>query len=280
MLRAILSILLLASAPVALAGLEAGGTAIATSASPIVVNGRTVGTLEPGQSVTVLGLQAATNQAIVSLELPGRPKLVGSVSADHLISVDGSPSVPAAPATATASPPPASTLDLSTTLPAVDVARFFKADKSAALAQYNGQRMKLSGIIDRVALDRGPGGMDIPTVYLRSAAGLPRLKIVFSNTLGSNDALFQRYSNVIPNWWWSYRDRSLDYRLAGLTEIQVRTTYRSSNTVQHSDGTSSVSRSRSNSQWFTLFKVGESISLEGTCSGCHLDIEFNGGTIL
>lgn len=278
MLRAILSILLLASAPAAMAALQAGGSAIATSAAPIVVNGRTVGTLEPGQSVTVLGLQTATNQAIVSLELPGRPKLVGSVSADHLISVDGAPSAPAA-ATATP-PPPAPTLDLSTTLPAVDVARFFKADKSAALAQYSGQRMKLSGIIDRVALDRGPGGTDIPTVYLRSATGLPRLKIVFSNTLGSNDALFQRYNNVIPSWWWSYRDRSLDFRLAGLSEIQVRAVYRSNHTVQYSDGTSSVSRSRSNSQWFTLFKVGEAISVEGTCSGCHLDVEFSGGTVL
>ncbi len=269
-----------------------GSAAITTAASSITVNGKPVGTVEAGQSVTVLGVQASARQAAVSYQPASGPKVVGLVSLDNLIAIDGSavntpPPAPGAAVVPAVAKPAAAvaaavipSLDLATTLEAINVAKLFKADKAAAKVKCEGQRVKVKGIIDRLDLDTGSSGGDMPILFLRSASGLPRLKVKLSNSLNSNDVFFRRYNASIPSWWWSYRDRSLDFKLAGLDEIQVRAVYRYSNTTRWSDGSSSISRSRSSSSWFTIFKVGEPVSIEATCKGLYMDVEFENGIML
>jgi hypothetical protein len=274
------------------AEVAAGGSAVAVSAAPITTNGRVVGTVEAGHSVSVLGVQNATRQAVVSYQGPNGTKLVGLVALENLIAVDGgatpqaasptttAPFVPST-AAAAATPAPAATLDLSQIHDATDVARFFKTDKAAAKEKCEGQRVKFKGVIDKVDLDTATSGGDMPILVLKTASGLPRLKIKLSNSLATNDAFFQRYNSSIPSWWWGYGgNRAIDYRLAELKEIQVRAVYRYNNTTRWSDGTSTVSRSRSNSPWFTIFKVGEPVSVEGTCKGLYMDVEFENGAVV
>lgn len=266
-----------------------GSAAITTASSPITVNGKPVGTVAAGQSVTVLGVQASARQAAVSYQPASGPKVVGLVPLDNLIAIDGPAVNTPAPASATTTVVPtvaqATTavaaaipaLDLATPQESIQVAKFFKADKVAAKEKCEGQRFKVKGIIDRLDLDTGSGGGDMPILFLRSGTGLPRMKVKLSNSLNSNDVFFRRYQSSIPDWWWGYRDRSLDFRMVGLNEIQVRAVYRYTNTTRWSDGTTSSSRTRSNSSWFTIFKVGEAVAIEATCKGLYMDVEFENG---
>jgi len=268
-----------------------GSAAITTAASPVTVNGKPVGTVAAGQSVTVLGVQASARQAAVSYQPASGPKVVGLVSLDNLIAIDGPAVNTPAPAPGAAVVPTVAqttaavaaalpVLDLATPQESIQVAKFFKADKAAAKEKCEGQRFKVKGIIDRLDLDTGSGGGDMPILFLRSGTGLPRMKVKLSNSLNSNDIFFRRYQSSIPDWWWGYRDRSLDFRMSGLNEIQVRAVYRYTNTTRWSDGTSSISRTRSNSSWFTIFKVGEPVSIEATCKGLYMDVEFENGIML
>lgn len=270
------------------AELTAGGSAITTASTSIIANGKPVGTLEAGQSVAVLGVQTATKQAVVSYQTASGSKLVGLVPLENLIAVDSSaqpgntgtaPFVPSAPAPA-ATPAPVK-LELSQLHEATDVAQLFKTDKVSAKAQCEGQRVKFKGIIDKVDLDTSSSGGDMPILVLKTASGLPRLKVKLSNSLATNDVFFRRYNSSIPDWWWGYGgNRAIDYRLSEMKEIQVRAIYRYNHTTRWSDGTSTVSRSRSNSPWFTIFKIGEPVSVEGTCKGLYMDVEFENGNIL
>jgi len=266
-----------------------GGSAIAVNAAPITTNGRVVGTVEAGHSVSVLGVQNATRQAVVSYQSANGTKLVGLVALDNLVSVDGTATSGAAnptnagsaPFVPSATPAPVATkLDLAQSMDAITLAQFFKSDKAAAKAQCDGQRIKFKGVIDKVDLDTGSSGGEMPILSLKTGTGLPRLKVKLSNSLASNDTFFRQYYGMIPDWWWGYGERALDFRLAEMKEIQVRTTYRSSRTTRWSDGTSTVSRSRSSSQWFTIFKIGEPVSLEATCKGLYMDVEFENGMVI
>jgi len=269
-----------------------GGSAIAVSAAPITTNGRVVGTIEAGHSVSVLGVQNATRQAVVSYQAANGTKLVGLVALDSLIAVDGNPapsgtttstnpgSAPFVPSTAPAPAPVAAPVDLTQSQDALAIAQLFKTDKAAAKVQCDGKRIKFSGVIDKVDLDTGSSGGEMPILSLKTGTGLPRLKVKLSNSLASNDTFFRQYYGMIPDWWWGYGERALDFRLAELKEIQVRTTYRYNRTTRWSDGTSTVSRSRSSSQWFTIFKIGDPVSIEATCKGLYMDVEFENGMVL
>jgi hypothetical protein len=152
------------------------------------MNGQTLRTLEAGQAVTILGVKADTKEAVVSVLLASGEKLVGMLPQVKIVGVDGAVAETAPPAPA-ATPTPAPTLDLTKTLEAEEVAKFFKADLATAKKLCENKRIKVRGVIDRLDMERAASGVgDMPIVYLRTAPGLPRLKVKISNTVASNHA--------------------------------------------------------------------------------------------
>lgn len=272
----------------ALAELRVGASAVTTQELPLVTNTSASPAMIPaGGSVTIIGLRSATNEAVVSYQPPGGQKLVGVLPASFLLAIDSPSSSPGQPPASNPPPratrpvqppaapaPPVTPPDLAKTLPAEEIARFFKADKAAASALCDNKRIKFSGVIDKLELDSASSGSgEIPILYLKTATGLPRLKVKLSNSISTGDTYFRRFSPYLPGWWWGYSSRALDCKLVGLNEIQGRAVYRSG-------GGSSVSSYRSSSPWFTLFKVGDPVAIEAYCKGLYMDVTFESGILL
>lgn len=264
----------------ALADLAAGSSAIVGETSPLKANGQTI-SLEAGHTVTVLGLKSDTKEAVVSyLDANGR-KTVGIIAQSALVAVDGA--APASQASGTpntpapvATPPP---LDIAKLIPAVTIAEYFKTNRAQAKA-YEGQRLKINGTIDRVEVESVTGGGGTaPILTLSTKTGIPKVKVKLSNSVASGDAFFRKYTSSLPGWWWGYRNRMIDFRLASPTTIEARAIYNYSASTTYSDGTSYTSHSKSKSSWFTLFAVGDPIEVEAHCKGLYMDVEFDGGLI-
>lgn len=265
-----------------LADLTAGSSAIVSEASPLKANGQTI-SLEAGHAVTVLGLKSDTKEAVVSYVDATGKKTVGIIAQSALMAVDtGTPAPQANGAPAAAAPtgtglPP---LDVAKILPAVTIAEYFKTNRTQAKA-YEGLRLKIAGTIDRVEVESVTGGGGtVPILTLSTKTGIPKVKVKLSNSLASGDAFFRKYANSLPGWWWGYRNRMIDFRLASPTTIEARAIYNYSASTTYSDGYAYTSHSKSKSSWFTIFSVGDPIEVEGHCKGLYMDVEFDGGLIV
>ncbi len=260
--RLLLFVLAIAALPSIRAELAAGSSGILIAGSPLTMNGQTLRTLEAGQAVTVLGVKAETKEAVVSVLISSGEKIVGMLPQDKIVVVDGT-------VAGTAPQAAAPTLDLKKTLEAEEIARFFKTDLAAAKKLCENKRIKIRGVIDRLDMDRAASGVgDMPIVYLRTAPGLPRVKIKVSNTVASNQAYFRKFNAYLPGWWWGYSNRALDCRLINSSELQARAVYRGSGGY------------KSSTQWFTLFKADEPIAIEAQCKGLYMDVAFEAGHLL
>lgn len=270
---------------IAEAEMKAGSSGILTTQSPLTMNGQTLHTLEAGQPVTILGEKAASQEAVVSVQLPSGEKVVGMLPQSVIVIVDAAPAA-AAPASApvaaapTPTPAPIVAPDLTKVLSPLEIAEYFKKDRAAASALFAGKRVKVSGMMDRAQLEtQSSGGDKIPVLLFKTAQGIPKVKVRLSPSVANGDTFFQKFKSSLPDWWWGYASRSIDFRMSGMDQIQARAVYDRSYRTTSSYGYSSTTRYKSNSDWFTIFAPGEHIEVEATFQGLYMDVEFSGGLV-
>lgn len=266
------------------AELAVGASGILIAGSPLTMNGQNLHSLESGQSVTILGLKADSKEAVVSVVLASGQKLVGMLPQSALIAVD-TPATQTVNASVPAAPPPqpaavaAPALDVSKVLTSVEIAQAFKTDREAAKQLFTGKRIKISGVLESASLEtQSTGGNKIPVLSYRTAQGLPRVKVRMSPSVANGDAFFQKFRSHIPDWWWG-ASRNIDFRMNGTDQVQARAVYDRSYRTTYSDGYSSTTRHKTNTDWFTIFGPGEPINVEATFHGLYMDVEFNNGLI-
>ncbi len=240
---------------------------ILTAPAALLVNGKPPRQLEAGQAVTVLGRKSSTQEVIVRVETGGET-LVGFLPASAVTSVDG-PGAQApspAPAPAAIAPPAAApaTLDLTATLSAQDVASFFDTRRDDGAAMFTGKTVKIQGVLEKAELGNGTGGQRVPILYFQTAKGLPRVKVQLSPTVSGDSRFYQQFRNMLPDWWWGYSNRSVEFRASGLDTVEARAVYNASYQSTYSDGSSYRSKYKSNSPWFKIFGPG-SVSRSRPC---------------
>jgi hypothetical protein len=266
-----------------------GSQVLLLTEAPLLAAGKTVRLASSGEQFTVLATNAAQGLVFVSLTGPDGKAVVASLPLANVVPVDASPdsstpapatpaaSVPPAPANpapaaaaATPAPPPAQPggppkPGLNGVYDAVDVARFFKADRAAANAHFSGRALKVSGSVERAEVQVGS---DAPVVTFTTAAGLPKIKLKVHPSV-SRDSEFYRGARAM-GWYydgWYHYGHRLEFRAAG-SGLEARFKYK--RTYSSSSGGSSTYKSWSD--WFSILTPGEVVIANGTCKGLLMDV--------
>jgi hypothetical protein len=268
---------LLADAPI----FAKGSQALVVAETPLIAGGKTVRLASAGEQFTVLATNAAQAQIFVSFPGADGKPVVASLALANVVPVDsGSPSgtppptvapAPAAPIAAApaATPPPPVVASppqpgADGSYAALDVAKFFKADRAAANAHFTGKPLKVSGSIERAEVRVGS---DAPVVTFATANGMPRIKLQVHPSV-SRDSEFYRGARA-ASWYydgWYYYGHRLEFRPAG-NGLEARFKYK--RTYSSGSGSSTY---RAWSDWFAILTPGDILTGQGTCKGLMMDV--------
>jgi len=263
------------------AGLAPGSTVVVIAQSELKHRGETVRTANAGESLKVVGMNAASGEVMVLV--PGANdagNIVATLPADHVAPVDaGGDSKPriaeAAPSMTPAIQPSNGYVE------AIELATNFKNDKPAAIAAYSKGKVKITGVVDRIEMD--PGSLSSTAsilITLKTAPGLPRIKAKLTSRI-SNDKEFYRRPNFNGYWgysWWE--NGKIEFRVDKYTSLLARIVYISNynhstcyNGVYYNN--SYTENYRREGQWFNLISQGEEVFLDGMLNGMFMDIMIN-----
>jgi len=255
--------------------------AIATHETPIVGNGVTLGIISPGAAVVVLGESAAGEEFIVEQINAGGKKIVGMAAKKNLIlTKETSEPAPAPqpPQTLPQMPPQmprqpefgAERGEVADVMSAMDFAAEAKADPALFKEKYQGQMVKVSGLVEKATMETQAGMAGTqPVVTLATSSGLPRVKLRLSPSIAKDSSIIAHY-RYFPRWFYGYYGRKLEFRQSGSNQVQVRASYRynSSNSSKYS------------TSWSPIFSPGDPLTAEGYVKGVGLDIELHGASLI
>lgn len=242
--------------------------------TPLISAGRTLRTAEAGAQFEVLATNATQQQVFVSVPTTGGARVVASLPLSSVVVVDGGAapgqtpgqnpgtSAPVASAPPAAGPPQP---DASGAYAAIDVARFFKQDRAAANAHFNGKPLKVRGSVERAEVRVGS---DAPVVIFGTAQGLPKIKLEVHPSV-SRDREFYRGASAI-SWYydgWYSLGHKLEFRPSG-NGLQARFKYKRT----HSYSTGGTYTYRATSDWFAILTPGDVLTASGTCKGMLMDV--------
>ena len=254
------------------AGLPGKGSQVLVVAeTPLVAAGKTLRSASVGEQFTVLATNVAQGLVFVSLTGADGKAVVATLPLAKVATVDSAvpqgtpagsvPAASAAPAPAAGPPQPGA----SGAYAAIDVARFFKADRAAANAHFTGKPIKVSGSVERAEVQVGS---DAPVVTFGTAQGLPKIKLQTHPSVSRDPEFYRgaRASNWYYDGWYHYGHR-LEFRPTG-NGLEARFKYKRS--YSSSGGSSSTYKAWSD--WFAILTPGDFLTATGTCKGLLMDV--------
>jgi len=242
-----------------------GSHVMLVSETPLVVAGKILRAAPAGERFEVVATNSGQNQVFVSVAGADGKKGVAALPLANVVAVDASaPATAATPAPPSAQQAAAPQPDAQGAYSALDVARFFKADRPAATAQFSGKPLKIQGTVERASTQVGSDG---PIVIFATEPGLPKIKALVQPSV-SGDREFYK-SAVLRNWYydgWYGSGHKLEFRPAG-NGLDARFRYK--RTTSSSSGSSTF---KSWSDWFPIFTPGDVLTANGTCKGLMMDV--------
>ncbi len=251
--------------------------------SPLSSGGQTIRMAPAGAQFQVVATNAAQGTVFVSIVGAEGKKVMASLPLANVVVVDAAAESSPTPAAMPPPPPPTSSPiaakpvappatepalsapkpDASGAYAAMDVAKFFKADRAAANAMFTGRSLKVRGSIERAEVQVGS---DAPIVLMTTSQGLPKIKLQVHPTVSRNRDFYRGGAGWYYDGWYSYGHK-LEFRPAnGGLEARFRYKRTSSSTY----GGSSIYRAWSD--WFPLLTPGDVLTASGTCKGLMMDV--------
>jgi hypothetical protein len=265
-----------------------GSRIMLATETPLVSSGKTVRVAPAGAQFQVAATNAGQGQVFVSVTNAEGKTVMASLPLANVVVIDSPdasaspapepqapaqsvsvspaapvPAAPPAPAPVTQAGPPQAAADGS--YQAIDVARFFKADRAAATAHFSGKPLKVNGSIERAEMQVGS---DSPIVILSTAQGLPKVKLNVHPSV-SRDREFYRRASAL-SWYydgWYHTGHKLEFRPAS-KGLEARFKYKRS----YSSSSGSSATYKSWSDWFPLLTIGDVLTARGTCKGVLMDV--------
>lgn len=267
-----------------------GSQIMLVAESPLTAVGQTVRMAPAGAQFQVVATNAAQGTVFVSIVGADGKKVMASLPLANVVVVDSAPATadpspapaaPAPPAPVQPSPTPRTVAQSAAPLPtpspanlapkpdasgayaAMDVAKFFKADRAAANAMFSGKPIKVLGSIERAEVQVGS---DAPIVLMATSQGLPKIKLQVHPTVSRDREFYRGGRGWYYDGWYTYGHK-LEFRPTnGGLEARFRYKRTSSSTY----GGSSIYRAWSD--WFPILTPGDVLTANGTCKGLMMDV--------
>lgn len=222
-------------------------------------DGKKVIDVPAGITVFILGEQKETGLILARIPQDSEGDIRGLIPATSVVPLGGkeprqeSPNKPA---------PTAPVFNPDQEMSARDLARFFKTNREA-FKQWEGQTVKVSGVVDDLRVVGTTGSMLTAEITLRTRPDLPKVRLMVhaSEFLNSGKSDRQELRVQDETLEGRSRDRNYPYRYWYYANGYWR------------------SRSGAKTEWLPIISVGHPLKASGVLTKYHIHLELDGATI-